>query len=108
MRLGIIAVGTRMPEWVRQGVDEFCKRLPREFHFTWREIAPARRGKDTAGAQASVAEGEQILQNSGRNSVAVGQLVATKNLPKCREMPSPSIRIGSMRSQRPPPLFQTY
>ena len=62
MRVSVIAVGTRMPEWVRQGVDEFSKRLPREFNFSWREIAPAKRGKDGDGAQASAAEGELILK----------------------------------------------
>jgi len=62
MRIGVIAVGTRMPDWVRQGVDEYSKRLPRELRPQWREIALARRGRGSAAAQACAAEGEQILR----------------------------------------------
>ena len=38
MRISIIAVGTRMPAWVVEGVQEYEKRLPRELNLTWREI----------------------------------------------------------------------
>lgn len=30
MKLTIVAVGTRMPEWVKAGYDEFARRMPRE------------------------------------------------------------------------------
>ena len=30
MRISIIAVGTRMPAWISQGIAEYSKRLPRE------------------------------------------------------------------------------
>ena len=49
MRISIIAVGTRMPTWVQQGVDEYDRRLPRELGVRWLEIPLARRGKDVAG-----------------------------------------------------------
>jgi len=62
MRIGIIAVGTRMPDWVRRGVEEYDKRLPRELRPQWREIPLARRGRESGGARASAAEGEQILK----------------------------------------------
>jgi 23S rRNA (pseudouridine1915-N3)-methyltransferase len=62
MRIGVIAVGTRMPEWVQQGVEEYCKRLPRELKPAWREIALARRGREPSAPQASAAEGVQMLK----------------------------------------------
>lgn len=62
MRIGVIAVGTRMPGWVQQGVEEYCKRLPRELKPAWREIALAGRGRDLSPQQAAAAEGEQILR----------------------------------------------
>jgi 23S rRNA (pseudouridine1915-N3)-methyltransferase len=62
MRIGVIAVGTRMPQWVRQGVEEYSKRLPREFKPQWREIAPARRGREISTVRVCAAEGEQILR----------------------------------------------
>ena len=62
MRIGVIAVGTRMPGWVQQGVEEYCKRLPRELKPAWREIALARRGRELSAQQASAAEGAQMLK----------------------------------------------
>ena len=62
MRISVVAVGTRMPAWVIQGVEEYSKRMPRELKPLWREIPLARRAKDTAGDQACVAEGDQILK----------------------------------------------
>ena len=62
MRIGIIAVGTRMPGWVQQGVEEYSKRLPRELTPSWREIVVAGRGKDRSPQQAAAAEGEQMLK----------------------------------------------
>jgi 23S rRNA (pseudouridine1915-N3)-methyltransferase len=62
MRISVIAVGTRMPAWVSQGVTEYSKRLPRELKPAWREIPVARRGKDAAAQQLCAAEGEQILK----------------------------------------------
>lgn len=44
MRVTVIAVGTRMPSWVGQGVSEYDRRLPRELRLCWKEIAMARRG----------------------------------------------------------------
>ena len=62
MRISIIAVGTRMPTWVQQGVDEYNRRLPRELGVTWLEIPLARRGKDTAGQATIAREGAQMLK----------------------------------------------
>jgi 23S rRNA (pseudouridine1915-N3)-methyltransferase len=62
MRISIIAVGTKMPAWVSQGVDEYGKRMPRELKVEWRELPLARRGKDASVEQLCQREGEQILK----------------------------------------------
>jgi 23S rRNA (pseudouridine1915-N3)-methyltransferase len=62
MRISVIAVGTRMPVWVSQGITEYSKRLPRELKLVWREIPLARRGKEVSARQMCAAEGEQILR----------------------------------------------
>ena len=62
MRLSIIAVGTRMPAWVEQGVEEYGRRMPRELKLEWREIPLARRGKDSRPEQLCAREGEQLLK----------------------------------------------
>jgi 23S rRNA (pseudouridine1915-N3)-methyltransferase len=51
-----------MPAWVEQGVDEYARRLPREYHFGFREIPLARRGGDRTPEQLCVLEGEQLLK----------------------------------------------
>lgn len=62
MRIRVIAVGTRMPAWVSQGITEYTKRLPREWKLVWREIPLARRGRDCGTPQSCAAEGEQMLK----------------------------------------------
>jgi 23S rRNA (pseudouridine1915-N3)-methyltransferase len=62
MRISVVAVGTKMPGWVQQGVDEYCRRLPRELKLQWREIPLARRSRDASAAQLQAREGEQILK----------------------------------------------
>tara|TARA_R110002072_G_scaffold584_7_gene4621 strand:+ start:116 stop:580 length:465 start_codon:yes stop_codon:yes gene_type:complete len=60
--LTLIAVGTRMPGWVEQGVDEYSKRLPREIRLDIREIPLAGRGKDLPPARAKAVEAEAMLR----------------------------------------------
>jgi 23S rRNA (pseudouridine1915-N3)-methyltransferase len=62
MRLTVIAVGTRMPAWVEQGVVEYARRLPRELKLQWREIPVARRTGDATTGQLREREGQQILK----------------------------------------------
>lgn len=62
MRISVIAVGTRMPEWVTRGVDEYCRRLPREFKLQWLEIPLARRTSDARAELLMEREGERILK----------------------------------------------
>jgi 23S rRNA (pseudouridine1915-N3)-methyltransferase len=85
MRISIIAVGTRMPAWVEQGITEYTRRLPRELQVLWREIPLARRGKDVSAASVCAAEGEQILKAipAGERVVALdvqGKRVSTEEL----------------------------
>jgi len=60
MRLWIIAVGTKMPEWVDAAFAEYAKRMPREARIELVEIKPEKRsGKATQ--QILDAERERIL-----------------------------------------------
>jgi 23S rRNA (pseudouridine1915-N3)-methyltransferase len=62
MRITIIAVGTRMPGWVAQGVAEYGKRLPRDLQLCWKEVPLGQRGKGASPAQAIARESEQMLK----------------------------------------------
>lgn len=85
MRISVIAVGTRMPAWVEQGITEYTRRLPRELQLVWREIPLARRGRDVAVASVCAAEGEQMLKAipAGERVIALdmrGKRVSTEEL----------------------------
>jgi 23S rRNA (pseudouridine1915-N3)-methyltransferase len=62
VRITILAVGTRMPDWVTQAVAEYGRRMPRELRLEWREIPLGRRGKGQDPALARDQEGERLLQ----------------------------------------------
>ena len=59
MRLRVVAVGMRMPAWVKEGTRDYLRRLPPEYRFEITEIAPIdpRRGADRAVRE----EGERLL-----------------------------------------------
>lgn len=44
MKVGILAVGHRLPGWVAEGCAEYAKRLPRELSLSIVEIKPELRG----------------------------------------------------------------
>lgn len=61
MRIRIIAVGTKMPDWVEQGYAEYAKRMPRDVTIDMLELPLAQRGKNTDIATAMAKEGELML-----------------------------------------------
>ncbi|MBI5660444.1 MAG: 23S rRNA (pseudouridine(1915)-N(3))-methyltransferase RlmH [Nitrosomonadales bacterium] len=61
MKLLILAVGTRMPEWITAGFNEYAKRLPREAKLELREIKPEPRTTGKIAAQIREAEAGRIL-----------------------------------------------
>jgi 23S rRNA (pseudouridine1915-N3)-methyltransferase len=60
MRVALLAVGQRMPAWVRDAFDDYSKRLRPRLPVTLVEIASGDRGSgDTARAMAT--EGKRLL-----------------------------------------------
>jgi 23S rRNA (pseudouridine1915-N3)-methyltransferase len=47
MKLGILAVGHKLPDWVAKGCAEYIKRMPRELPLSVVEIKPEPRGSKT-------------------------------------------------------------
>ena len=60
MRIHLLAVGTRVPGWVREGFGQYAERLPRECELILREIPPARRTR-SADIKRVLAEEERRL-----------------------------------------------
>ena len=48
MRLRVLAVGQKMPAWVNEGVQEYTRRMPRDFSVEWLDVPPAKRGTSSA------------------------------------------------------------
>lgn len=68
MRLAILAVGHKQPDWVNDGCAEYLKRMPRELPASVTEIKPEPRGSKTR-EQLLAAEKARIreaLPNSPR------------------------------------------
>lgn len=47
MKLAVVAVGHRLPDWVAEGCAEYVKRMPREMAVAVTEIKPEPRGSKT-------------------------------------------------------------
>ncbi len=60
MRLIVVAVGQRMPVWVRAGFEEYARRLPREVRFDLIELKPERRPSGVRAERAMVLEEARI------------------------------------------------
>jgi 23S rRNA (pseudouridine1915-N3)-methyltransferase len=60
MRLVLIAAGTRLPEWVNAGYEEYAARFTNDYRLELKEIALGQRGAGDA-RQAIAKEGERML-----------------------------------------------
>jgi 23S rRNA (pseudouridine1915-N3)-methyltransferase len=60
MKLFILAVGNKMPEWVTSGFNEYAKRMPREATIALVEIKPEPRTTGKTVAQIMEAEAQRI------------------------------------------------
>ncbi|MDT8398246.1 MAG: 23S rRNA (pseudouridine(1915)-N(3))-methyltransferase RlmH [Pseudomonadales bacterium] len=76
MKIRLIAVGTRMPSWVRAGITEYSKRLPQDFELIIIEIPLAPRGKSADLKKAIAREGEACLEAVGKGDYLVALDVA--------------------------------
>jgi 23S rRNA (pseudouridine1915-N3)-methyltransferase len=78
MRLRLIAVGTKMPSWVTEGVDEYHKRLPPELKLEFKEIPLGKRGKGSDIQRAINTEGLQMLAAIGATDTVIAMDVKGK------------------------------
>lgn len=71
MRLAIIAVGQRMPDWVQAGFAEYRKRMPREARVELIEIRPEKRDGGRTIEQVLEAEAARIEAALPRGALRV-------------------------------------
>jgi 23S rRNA (pseudouridine1915-N3)-methyltransferase len=84
VKLKIIAIGHKMPNWVTLGFEEYAKRMPREAVIELIEIKPDKRAAGKSGAQVREAEAARILEAVGKDYLIAldehGQEVTTLKL----------------------------
>lgn len=61
MKLIIVSVGHKMPDWIMAGFAEYAKRMPREAQIVLHEIKPEPRSSGKSTAQIMEAEAQRIL-----------------------------------------------
>lgn len=61
MKIRVLAVGTKMPAWVYEGVAEYRKRLPKDFALEFVEIPAGQRTKNSDLKRVMKTEGQAIL-----------------------------------------------
>jgi len=64
MKIHLIAVGKKMPEWVNAGFSEFSKRMPPELQINLIEIPPSVRNK--ASIQSAIPANSKIFVLDGK------------------------------------------
>ena len=80
MKVRLVAVGTRMPQWVQQGIAEYEKRITRELGFSIAEVTLERRSKSRTIHQNVQAEGEAVLRHVHRDDFVIALEVKGKTL----------------------------
>ncbi len=79
MKLKLLAVGQKMPQWVSDGYQEYARRLPRDCSLNLIEIAPAKRGKTSQPQQWMQEESKRILSQIDASDHVVALDVIGKN-----------------------------
>lgn len=70
-RVRIIAVGSRMPKWIREPFDEYVTRLGSALRVSLAEIEPGARAAGRSPAKAIETEGQRILAALRANDFVV-------------------------------------
>lgn len=85
MKIYLIAIGTRVPGWVSQGVDEYTRRMPRHLAVELVEVPAVNRTKAADIDRTRREEGSRLLNRLPANSHIValtedGTSVSTRRL----------------------------
>lgn len=85
MRIRLIAVGSKMPNWVSEGFETYQKRFPAECALQLVEIAAGKRGKNADIPRILKQEGDAMLAAAGKSDRIVtlevnGKAHTTQNL----------------------------
>lgn len=71
MKLIIVSVGHKMPDWITTGFNEYTKRMPREARIELLEIKPESRNTGKTTMQIMEAEAQRILAVLPQNCLLI-------------------------------------
>lgn len=85
MKVKVIAVGTKMPKWVDEGIKEYTKRLPRDFVVDFYEVPLGNRSKGADLKKAIQTESKGMLEAVSERDWVIalevkGKVWSTENL----------------------------
>jgi 23S rRNA (pseudouridine1915-N3)-methyltransferase len=80
MRLIVLAAGTKLPDWINAGVEDYAGRFTRDYKLELKEIALGQRGGASSPASAIAKEGEKMLAAIPQGAYVVALQVGGKNL----------------------------
>jgi len=84
LKLRILSVGHKMPDWVESACSEYLKRMPREASVEIIEIKPDKRASGKNAEVVQEAEAKRILEAAGKDYLIAlderGQEVTTVQL----------------------------
>lgn len=63
VKIKIVSIAGKLPNWVAEGVSDYERRLPREIRLEWHTLPLAVRRKDRSAAQLNEIEGEGLLKH---------------------------------------------
>nr|WP_282601437.1 23S rRNA (pseudouridine(1915)-N(3))-methyltransferase RlmH [Pantoea ananatis] len=72
----LVAVGTKMPDWVQTGFMEYLRRFPKDMPFELTEVPARKRGKNADIKRILEKEGEAMLAATGK-----GNRIVTLDIP---------------------------
>jgi len=79
MKINLIAIGNKMPDWVKTGVNEYQRRLTQDCKLNIHEIAAIKRGKQTDLKKICETEGEKILSSIPNDNRVIALEVKGRN-----------------------------
>lgn len=85
MRISVVAVGQKMPGWIREACEEYLKRMPREYPVQLIEIKPASRTDSRPVERLLEEEYERIQERIPSDAIVIalderGALWSTREL----------------------------
>jgi len=71
MKIQVLAIGQKMPDWVLQAVEEYTRRMPQHARVDFRELAAEHRGKNADIRRIMEREGERLLEALPRDAYVI-------------------------------------